>query len=321
MSWKFGIRHSAFGIDGQAAPLFCSLVKMGRLLIAGTVAAYIAGSPLVAFVQGHGHAYGHAKQGGVTAGSGSATPLPASGTGVRNFGVWLDDASVAVPGGGWMSVSFGYYKTDLFREFDMPVADAGVGLNKRAQFGFSVPVYNLSVDGQPTARGLGDLYLHSKIQLRDPVSGFGYALVPVVEVASGVQAEGQHRVHWALPVSMELLRREWRMYGATGYFSRGSLFASGALERALSPQLSISGTLSTSYSTKADPVPGPGVSRVRTDVSGGVSYAVRPTWIVFGGLGRTISSHDENSTNISLSGGISLNLAAPADLRTSTKKR
>jgi hypothetical protein len=292
-----------------------------RLLITGALAACLVVSPRLAFAQGHGHAYGHATHGGVTAGSGSATPLPASGTGVRNFGVWLDDASIAAPGGGWISVSFGYYKTDVFREFDVPVADAGVGLNKRAQFGFSVPVYNLSVAGAPTARGLGDLYLHSKIQMRDASSGFGYALVPIVEVASGVQAAGQHRVSWALPVSMEVQRSEWRVYGATGYFSRGSLFASGALERAVSSQLSITGTLSTSYSTKADVVPVPGLSRVRTDVSGGASYAVRPTWIVFGSLGRTISAHDQNSTNLSVSGGVSLNLAAPAEMRTSRKKR
>jgi hypothetical protein len=292
-----------------------------RALIAGAIAVCLAVAPRLAFAQGHGHAYGHGKPGGVTAGSGSATPLPASGAGVRNFGVWLDDASIAAPGGGWMSLSFGYYKTDMFRELDMPVADAGVGLNKRAQFGFSVPVYNLNVAGVPPARGLGDLYLHTKIQLRDASSGFGYAVVPILEVASGVQAVGQHRVHWALPVSMEMQRQEWRVYGATGYFSRGSLFASGALERALSSQLSMTGTLSTSYSTKADIVPMPGSSRVRTDVSGGASYAVRPTWIVFGSLGRTISAHDENSTRLSVSGGMTLNLAAPAELRTSRKKR
>src|SRR3954468_11380761 len=110
-----------------------------RLLIAAAIAACFGVAPGPAFAQGHGHAYGHGKPGGVTAGSGSATPLPGSGAGVRNFGVWLDDASVAAPGGGWMSVSFGYYKTDLFSEVDMPVADAGVGLNTRAQFRFSVP--------------------------------------------------------------------------------------------------------------------------------------------------------------------------------------
>jgi hypothetical protein len=296
-------------------------LRISRIVITTVIAACLGAAPRPAFAQGHGHAYGHGRPGGVTAGSGSATPLPASGAGSRNFGVWLDDASVAAPGGGWMSVSLGYYKTDVFREFDVPVADAGVGLNKRAQFGFSVPLYNLTMTGAPPSRGLGDLYLHSKIQLRDPSRGFGYAVVPIVEVASGVQADGQHRVHWALPVSMEVQRNDWRVYGATGYFSRGSLFGSGALERAVSSQFSLTGTLSTSYSTKPDLVPMPGLSRVRTDVSGGASYTLRPTWIVFGSVGRTISAHDQNSTNISVSGGMTLNLAAPAELRASRKKR
>ena len=128
-------------------------------------------------------------------------------------------------------------------------------------------------------------------------------------------------MNWALPVSMEVQRQDWRVYGATGYFSRGSLFASGALERAVSSQLSITGTISTSFSTKADVVPTPGLGRVRTDVSGGASYAGRPTWIVFGSVGRTLSAHDENSTNLSVAGGLTLNLAAPAELRTSRKKR
>src|SRR3954453_18442590 len=98
--------------------------RIGRLLIAGAITACVGAAPRLAFAQGHGHAYGHGKPGGGTAGSGRATPLPRSGAGVRNFGVWLDDASVAAPGGGWMSLSFGYYKTDMFRELDMPVADA-----------------------------------------------------------------------------------------------------------------------------------------------------------------------------------------------------
>jgi hypothetical protein len=242
------------------------------------------------------------------------TSLPASGSGIRNFGVWLDDASVAEPGGGWASASFGYYRTDLLHEVDAPVGDAGVGVTRRVQFGFSVPVYNISVPGEPTTRGLGDLYLHSKVQLRDPWSsgnGFGYAVIPLVEVLSTQQPVGQHRVNWALPLSMELQRPGWRVYGSTGYFSRGSLFVSGALERTISERLWITGTISDSYSTRADVEPIPGLSRARADVSGGASYMATPTVMIFGSLGRTISAHDVNSATVSLSVGVSVNIAAP----------
>lgn len=242
------------------------------------------------------------------------TPLPASGSGIRNFGVWLDDASVAAPGGGWMSASFGYYRTDLLRELDVPVADAGVGVSRRVQFGFSVPVYNVAAPGGAASRGLGDLYLHSKVQLRDPSSapnGVGYAVLPIVEVLSNEQPPGQHRVNWALPFSAELQREGWRIYGSTGYFSRGSLFASGAIERTISDRLWVTGTVSDSYSTKADAEPVPGLSRARADISGGASYAATPSVIVFGSLGRSISAHDQNSATLSLSAGVSVSLAAP----------
>jgi hypothetical protein len=55
--------------------------------------------------------------------------------------------------------------------------------------------------------------------------------------------------------------------------------------------------------------------RSRADVSGGASYAMGPSWIVFGSIGRTISSHEATSSNLAISGGISLNLAAPRTTR------
>ncbi|HEX9365627.1 MAG TPA: hypothetical protein VF921_03310 [Vicinamibacterales bacterium] len=261
----------------------------------------------------------------MTAGSGgSASPLPASGSGIRTFGVWLDDASVAAPGGGWVSLSLGYYKTDLFREIDAPMADAGLGLSRRVQLGFSLPVYNVTPLGGVRAHGIGDLYLHSKIQLRDPVSeanGVGFAVLPIIEALSE-PAAGQRRLNWALPVSLEVRREGWRAYGSAGYFSRGSLFASMAVERAISPRLSLTGTFSDSYSTKADPAAAIlGLARSRADVSGGASYALGPEWIVFGSIGRTVSAHDRQSAKLSLVGGVSLNLAAPRQSRPRTQKR
>src|SRR5580765_47813 len=94
------------------------------------VVALLCGGASRAAAQGNSQGNGHAHQGGVTAGSGgSASPLPATGGGIRNFGVWLDDASVAAQGGGWVSMSSGYYKTDISREIDAPIVDAGLGLS------------------------------------------------------------------------------------------------------------------------------------------------------------------------------------------------
>src|ERR1043166_7494270 len=110
---------------------------MARNISGFVVAGLLTAAPAAA--QGNSAGHGHAHQGGITAGAAAdATPLPGSGTGSRTFGVWLDDASVAAPGGGWATLSIGSYRTDLFHELDVPVADAGMGFTRRVQAGFSV---------------------------------------------------------------------------------------------------------------------------------------------------------------------------------------
>ncbi len=274
----------------------------------------VLGLPSLATGQGNSAAHGHGHEGGITAGAAAdATPLPASGDGSRAFGVWLDDASVAAPGGGWATLSFGYYKTDGFREVDVPVADAGIGFTRRVQAGFFVPVYNVTPIGGTRAHGMGDVYLHGKVQLRDPgtaADGIGYALVPIVEVTREPIA-GQSKVNWALPLAIEVRRSGWRCYGSGGYFSRGSLFGSMAVERPVTSKLSLTGTVSDSFATKMLPNEPPTLPRSRADVSGGASYSIGPSLIVFGSIGRTISAHEATSTNLALSGGVALNMAAP----------
>ena len=283
---------------------------MSRTIALCTIALFVATS---AAGQGNSGAHGHAPEGGATAGAaGGATPLPASGQSSRTFGVWLDDASVAAPGGGWATLSTGYYRTDLFHEIDFPVADAGLGITKGIQGGFSVPVYNVNPIGGASAHGVGDMYLHGKVQLRDPVSsvnGIGYAIVPVVQITRN-PLPGTSKVNWALPVSVEMRRVGWRWYGSGGYFSRGSLFGSAAIERALTRRLSVNATFSDSYATKVAPGELATLPRSRADLGGGASYAIRPSWIVFGSIGRTISAHESTSTNLAITGGVSLNLAA-----------
>ena len=285
--------------------------------IAFAAAVLLTAAPAAA--QGNSAGHGNAHQGGVTAGAAAdATPLPGSGTGSRTFGVWLDDASVAAPGGGWATLSIGYYRTDLFNEVDVPVADAGLGFTRRVQAGFSVPVYTVTpVGGSASLQGVGDVYLHGKIQLRDPewsLDGVGYAIVPIVEITREPVA-GQSKVNWALPLAIEMRFARWRWYGSGGYFSRGSLFGSVAVERPVTSRLSVTGTFSDSFATKMLADEPANLPRSRADVSGGASYAMGPSWIVFGSIGRTISSHEATSTNVAVSGGVSLNLAAPKNIR------
>jgi hypothetical protein len=271
--------------------------------------------PAAAQGKSGGNAFGHAKataSAGATAAassgtdSGTAGPRPEA-TGVRNFGSWLDDAAVLSPGDGLLSLSSGYWRLPSVTEVDVPSFDVAFGLSKRVQAGMSVPVYHASVPGGPVVRGLGDLYLNSKIQLRDPAAGFGVAVVPLLQILSAEPVPGGGRVSWALPVSLELQRPGFRVYGSTGYFSRGSLFASAALEVPVADRVWVTGTLSQSHSVKDDAeAEALGLSSNRTDVSGGVTWAASDGLAIFGSLGRTLSTTDPNRTRVFLMGGVSI---------------
>ena len=177
--------------------------------------------PVVAQGNGKGNAFGHGKTtasavpGAATTSAGSAPGgVPSAEiTGVRNFASWLDDASIIEPGSGVMSFSAGYWRMAGFSELDLPSFDVGLGIAKHVQAGASVPVYHAGAPGGPVARGLGDLYLNAKVQLREPSAGprqrIGVALVPLVQVLSAEPAIGESRVSWGLPVAIEMQRSGW----------------------------------------------------------------------------------------------------------------
>lgn len=270
-------------------------------------------SPVAA--QGNGHAYGHAKRGGGP--SAAAAPelqqVP-GGTGVRNFGSWLDDATMMPSGVGALTFSFGYWRTPSFSEWDVPVADASIGLAPRVQFGASMPYFHAAENGGPVARGFGDLYLSAKILLREPSAtrgALGFSVTPVLEVLSSAPAPDQKRTSWALPASAEWQGSGWRAFGSAGYFARGSLFASGALEIALSERAYLTGTISQSHSMKRDDLSRAlGYRQTRTDVNGAISAAVSDVLTIFATVGRTVSARDPNSATIMVSGGASVSFSA-----------
>ncbi len=271
------------------------------------------GSPVAA--QGNGHAYGHAKRGGGP--SAAAAPelqVVPGGTGVRNFGSWLDDASMMAAGSGALTLSFGYRRTPLFSEWDLPVADASMGVTRRIQFGASMPYFHAAEHGGPVARGFGDLYLSTKVLLREPSAtrrAPGLSVTPVLEVLTNAPGPDQSRMSWALPLNAEWQGSQWRVFGSTGYFSRGSLFATGALEVALTDRAYLTGTISQSHSVKRDELSRAlGYTQTRTDVNGALSTAISDVVTIFGSVGRTVSARDPNSATIMISAGASFSFSA-----------
>jgi hypothetical protein len=52
--------------------------------------------------------------------------------------------------------------------------------------------------------------------------------------------------------------------------------------------------------------------RDRKEISGGASYALRPTISAFGSIGRTFATLEENGAGTSISGGLSIVFATGA---------
>ena len=224
----------------------------------------------------------------------------------RQFGSWLDDASAAIPGEGYTSIGIGYWRLPGMSQFNLPMLGAGVGLTDRLQVSGSVPFYSVRYEGG-TARGLDDVYLGAKYTLVDPtltISEFGLAVSPVVEVLSAGAPGG--RIHFAIPVSMELRRAPFRVYGSAGYFTRGSIFTGGAVEWMTPASVVLTGVLTQSYSIKADPVlDGLLVGRQRVDAMASAAYPLTAMTAAYASIGRTLSSIDEGGTNLALTGGVS----------------
>lgn len=287
---------------------------MARLLPLA-LAAIVAATP--AFAQGNGKSKGRgAKPPKTSSQSGSIVP----GTGVRNFGIWLDDASLLPKGKGWTTFGVGYWRSTFGHQWDLPSMDAGVAIHRRVQVGFSAPVsYARYTDGSST-RGLGDLYFSTKIGLIDPEQkgrSYGVAVIPVLEVlSSGSVLEGERRLHWALPVTAERRFESFRVYGSAGYFSRGAIFAAGAVELPLTQRIVAMGALSHSRSLDEDLLSDAmQLSQNRLDLTGGAAFVVTPSIIAYGSVGRTISRADANASSLALSGGLSFAFDAKAQRR------
>jgi hypothetical protein len=197
------------------------------------------------------------------------------------------------PGSAWLGASSAFWKANTGRQIDVPVMMAAIGLARRAQMGGSVPIYHFRDPNGLSAHGIGTVSLYGKLMLLDPAAThrFGLAVAPLFELAPGADK----RVGWALPINIEARTRRLRIYGSTGYFSRGSVFGAIAAEVAAGSRTSITGTFGQSYAAGSH----------QTDISIGLALATSRTTSAFVSLGRAFTS-DAMPGSVSFGGGISL---------------
>ena len=288
-----------------------------------------AAAPAAAQGNGNGHALGRYKpksnpppSSSTTTTAPSAESVPVVG-GVRQFGSWLDDASLVEPAHGYASISIGHYRSLGGRQTDFPIVDGAFGLTPRLQVGVSVPYYRLTFNDGTRITGLGDVYLSTKVSIVAPENTerrIGLALSPVLEILGNPDPIKNSRMFWGLPVDVELRRDRYRVYGSGGYFSRGALFGSGAFELPVHERVIVTGVLAYTRALNEDPGADTlSLSRIRMDVSGAAAYVLSPSFVLFGSLGRTISAKDINASSLVVSGGISVSFVGRSSVRGRTR--
>ena len=288
----------------------------------------LAAAPAAAQGNGNGHALGRYKPKSNPPPSSSTTTAPSAESvpvvgGVRQFGSWLDDASLVEPAHGYASISIGHYRSLGGRQTDFPIVDGAFGLTPRLQVGVSVPYYRLTFNDGTRITGLGDVYLSTKVSIVAPENTerrIGLALSPVLEVLGNPDPIKNSRLFWGLPVDVELRRDRYRVYGSGGYFSRGALFGSGAFEVPVHERVIVTGVLAYTRALNEDPGADTlALSRIRMDVSGAAAYVLSPSFVLFGSLGRTISAKDVNASSLVVSGGISVSFVGRSSVRGRTR--
>jgi hypothetical protein len=207
-----------------------------------------------------------------------------------------------------MWVSSAYWRSRALREIDVPAMGVSLGVGPRAQVSVSVPYYFLTEQSGLRSSGFGAVYATSKFAVTRS-RRVNLSTSPTLEILNW-SSNDISRVNFLLPVSAQTYAGPLRLYGTTGYASRGSVFGSGAMEWSVRDRLTLTTSFGHSYSVVSDPSGDAlGISRHRTDASTGAYLFLGPTVVLFTSVGRTFVPVNETSGRLAVSAGVTVNIA------------
>jgi hypothetical protein len=294
---------------------------MARLhvIAASAVLALAAAAPVLAEGGSKGTGTSTSNQGSTHGTAPSRSTLPSSAVTTSSIAspfAWIDDGRVLEPATISVSVSTLHWQGNNVSEVDVPVTSVAAGVAPRVQAGAIVP--NIIGNSDPTGAvgGLGSTYFYGKIALLGvgEESSLKLAVAPTIEVLSDAAAQSllatESRVQFGVPVGFEFDAGTTRVFAGAGFFTRGIRFAGGGVAAQASQKLMISVSLSHSWTT-TDAL---GVVADRTELTGTAAYMLAPHVSVFGSIGQTLATSDQDGAGTTISGGMSV-LLRPLHLK------
>ena len=219
---------------------------------------------------------------------------------------WIDDGRILPTATVSVAVSTLRWEGTGLSEVDVPVTSIAAGVAPRVQVGASIPHIIGSSEPTGAVGGLGSLYFYGKVGLLGDESPIKLAVSPTIEVLSEGAAQSlaatESRAQFGLPVSVEFDAGTTRVFAGAGFFTRGIRFAGGGVAARAASRVGISVSLSHSWTT-ADVL---GVVADRTELTGSASVSIANHVSVFGSIGQTIATTDQNGAGTTVSGGISV---------------
>ena len=128
----------------------------------------------------------------ISAPDSSAIAPDGGGVPVRTVAAWLDDASVVGARQAWVTLSASSWRMPIATGVDAPVIDLLFGHTDRVQTSLTLPYYRIRTPD--TAGGFGDIYLSTKVRLREPSRGLGVAVTPTLEIVNTFLSAAAKRI-------------------------------------------------------------------------------------------------------------------------------
>ncbi len=230
---------------------------------------------------------------------------------VSSPGALLDDYEIVEPRSITFTFGAGYVKVPSGWDVWAPSADFSMGLTRWMDISMYSSVSKTSIETFRTT-AVGDSYINAKfILLKEGPGRPGIAFQPVLEVlgrpslANNPLAPNKVNAVFGGMVGKNLWETI-RVYNHTGYFTRGIVFTSAALEftrlRRVTPVVFATfGALTAHRETVAERE----LNASRPDVGGTLGFRLAKDWSGWISVSRSIGRRDFNSVTVSVGGGVS----------------